>query len=85
MIVDFLEVRMQKHKYLQGVERDGDAHFYWRVSARWGKSGLRMRILMGSILTLSKNVGCRCKICKGSILKSQKKQDVDAIVHDRQA
>ena len=31
------------------------------------------------------NVGCRCKICEGSILKSQKKQDVDAIVHDRQA
>ena len=31
------------------------------------------------------NVGCRCKICKGSIFKSQKRQDVDAIVHDRQA
>ena len=36
-------------------------------------------------LHVIENVGCRCKICKGSILKSQKKQDVDAIVHDRQA
>ena len=31
------------------------------------------------------NVGCRCKICEGSIFKSQKRQDVDAIVHARQA
>ena len=31
------------------------------------------------------NVGCRCKICKGSILKSKKRQDVDAIIHARQA
>ena len=31
------------------------------------------------------NVRCRCKICEGSILKSQKRQDADAIVHDRQA
>ena len=31
------------------------------------------------------NVGCRCKICEESILKYQKGQDVDAIVHDRQA
>ena len=30
------------------------------------------------------NVGCRCKICERSILKSQKKQDVDAIIHARQ-
>ena len=29
------------------------------------------------------NVECRCKICEGSILKSKKRQDVDAIVHDR--
>ena len=29
------------------------------------------------------NVGCRCKICEGSILKSKKRQDVDAIVHDK--
>ena len=32
-----------------------------------------------------KNVGCRCKIYEGSIFKSQKRQDVDAIVHDGQA
>ena len=31
------------------------------------------------------NVGCRCKICEGSIFKSQIRQDADAIVHDRQA
>ena len=31
------------------------------------------------------NVECRCKICEESILKSQKGQDADAIVHDRQA
>ena len=31
------------------------------------------------------NVECRCKICEGSILKSQKRQDADAIVHDRKA
>ena len=31
------------------------------------------------------NVGCRCKICEGSILKSKKRQDVDAIVYSRQA
>ncbi|MBD8931121.1 MAG: hypothetical protein EGQ79_03130 [Ruminococcus sp.] len=30
------------------------------------------------------NVRCRCKISEGSILKSQKKQDVDAIIHARQ-
>ena len=30
------------------------------------------------------NVRCRCKICEGSIFKSQKKQDVDAIIHARQ-
>ncbi len=30
------------------------------------------------------NVRCRCKICEGSILKYQKKQDVDAIIHARQ-
>ena len=29
------------------------------------------------------NVGCRCKICEESILKYQKGQNVDAIVHDR--
>ena len=29
-------------------------------------------------------MGCRCKICEGSILKSKKRQDVDAIIHARQ-
>ena len=31
------------------------------------------------------NVGCRCKICEGSILKSKKRQDVDEIIHAGQA
>ena len=31
------------------------------------------------------NVGCRCKICEGSIFKSQIRQDADAIVHDGEA
>ena len=39
----------------------------------------------GEYLHVIKNVGCRCKICEGSIFKSQKRQDVDAIIHDRQA
>ena len=39
----------------------------------------------GEHLHVIENVGCRCKICEGSIFKSQKRQDVDAIVHDRQA
>ena len=44
-----------------------------------------MRNFTGEHLHVIENVGCRCKICKGSIFKSQKRQDVDAIVHDRQA
>ena len=39
----------------------------------------------GEHLHVIENVGCRCKICEESIFKSQKRQDVDAIVHDRQA
>ena len=39
----------------------------------------------GEYLHVIKNVGCRCKICEGSIFKSQKRQDVDAIIHARQA
>ena len=31
------------------------------------------------------NVDCRCKIYIGSILTSQKRQDIDAIMRDRQA
>ena len=44
-----------------------------------------MRNFTGEHLHVIENVGCRCKICKGSIFKSQKRQDADAIVHDRQA
>ena len=43
-----------------------------------------MRNFTGEHLHVIENVGCRCKICKGSIFKSQKKQDVDAITHARQ-
>ena len=39
----------------------------------------------GEHLHVIENVGCRCKVYKGSIFKSQKRQDVDAIVHDGQA
>ena len=45
----------------------------------------RMRNFIGEYLHVIENVGCRCKICKGSIFKSQKRQDADVIVHDRQA
>ena len=61
------------------------AELYWRVSARYRKSRLKMQNFDGKHLHVIKNVGCRCKICEGSIFKSQKRQDVDAIVHDRQA
>ena len=44
-----------------------------------------MRNFTEEHLHVIENVGCRCKICEGSIFKSQKRQDVDAIVHDRQA
>ena len=46
---------------------------------------LKMQNFDGEHLHVIKNVGCRCKIFKESILKSQKRQDVDAIIHDRQA
>ena len=38
-----------------------------------------MRNFIGEYLHVIENVGCRCKICKGSIFKSQKRQDADAI------
>ena len=44
-----------------------------------------MRNFTGEHLHVIENVGCRCKICKGSIFKSKKRQDADVIVHDRQA
>ena len=46
---------------------------------------LRMQNFNGKYPYVIENVRCRCKICEGSILKSQKRQDVDAIVHVRQA
>ena len=48
------------------------------------KSKLRMYNFNEKYPHVIGNVGCRCKICKGSILKSQKRQDVDAIIHARQ-
>ena len=44
-----------------------------------------MRNFTWEHLHVIENAGCRCKICKGSIFKSQKRQDADVIVHDRQA
>ncbi|MCH4279961.1 hypothetical protein LQE94_08005 [Mediterraneibacter sp. NSJ-151] len=46
---------------------------------------MKMQNFDGEHPHVIENVGCRCKICEGSIFKSQKRQDVDAIVHDRQA
>jgi len=46
---------------------------------------LKMQNFDGEHPHVIENVRCRCKICEGSILKSQKRQDADAIVHDRQA
>ena len=66
-------------------EQVEDAQFYWRVSARYRKNRLRMRNFTGEHPHVIENVGCRCKICEGSIFKSQKRQDVDAIIHARQA
>ncbi len=40
---------------------------------------------MKNILTLSKTWDVDAKFAKEDILKSKKRQDVDAIVHDRQA
>ena len=40
--------------------------------------GLKMQNFDGEHPQVIENVRCRCKICEGSILKSQKKQDVDA-------
>ena len=55
------------------------------VSVRSKKCRLRMQNFNEKHPHVSENVRCRCKICEGSIFKSQKKQDVDAIVHGRQA
>ena len=63
-----------------GFSEIEDAKFWWRASAKHWKSKLRMRNFTGEHLHVIENVGCRCKICKGSIFKSQKRQDADAIV-----
>ena len=57
---------------------------YWGVSARPRKCRLGMQNFNEKHPQVIKNVRCRCKICEGSILKFQKKQDVDAIIHARQ-
>ena len=55
------------------------------VSARPRKCRLGMQNFNEKHLQVIKNVRCRCKICEGSIPKSKKRQDVDAIVYSRQA
>ena len=55
------------------------------ISAIVDFRGLKMQNFDEEHPHVIENVGCRCKICEGSIFKSQKRQDVDAIVHDRQA
>ena len=55
------------------------------ISAIVDFRGLKMQNFDGEHPHVIENMRCRCKICKGSIFKSQKRQDADAIVHDRQA
>ena len=53
MIVDFLEVRMQNFDgsiFKALKEQVEDAHFYWRVSARYRKGRLRMQNFCGRYL-----------------------------------
>ena len=66
-------------------EQVEDAQFLRGLSASYRKGKLRMHNFNEEHLHVIENMGCRCKICKGSIFKSQKRQDADAIVHDRQA
>ena len=56
-----------------------------KISAIVDFRGLKMQNFDGEHLHVIENVGCRCKICRRSIFKSQKRQDADAIVHGRQA
>ena len=60
------------------------AKLYWGVSARPRKCRLGMQNFNEKHPHVIENVRCRCKICEESIFKSQKKQDVDAIIHARQ-
>ena len=55
------------------------------ISAIADFRGLKMQNFDEKHPHVIKNVGCRCKIYEGSIFKSQKRQEVDAIVHDGQA
>ncbi|RHS75875.1 hypothetical protein DW928_15740 [Firmicutes bacterium AM43-11BH] len=66
-------------------EQVEDAQFLRGLSASYRKGKLRMHNFNEEHLHVIENMGCRCKICKGSIFKSQKRQDADAIVHARQA
>ena len=87
MIVDFRGLKMQNFDgsiFKALKEQVEDAHFYWRVSARPRKYRVRMQNFNEKHPHVIENVRCRCKICEGSIFKSQKKQDVDAIIHARQ-
>ena len=68
-----------------GFSEIEDAKFGWEVSAKHRKSKLRMHNFKEKHPHVIENVRCRCKICEGSILKYQKRQDVDAIVYDRRA
>ena len=62
-----------------GFFRIEDAKFGWEVSAKHRKSKLRMHNFKEKHPQVIENVRCRCKICEGSILKYQKRQDADAI------
>ena len=71
--------------YINFFVRNVLAQFLRGVSASYRKGKLRMHNFNEEHPQVIENVGCRCKIFKGSILRSQKRHDVDAIVHDRQA
>ena len=62
---------------ISGIE---DTKFWWGVSARPRKCRLRMHIFTEKHPHVIKNVGCRCKICEGSIFRSPIRQDADAIL-----
>ena len=59
-------------------------HNFRAESASYRKGKLRMQNFNEKYPHVIENVECRCKICEGSILKSKKRQDVDAIMRDRQ-
>ena len=71
-------------QYVIANQMNKKAKLYLGVSARPRKCRLRMQNFNEKHPHVIENVRCRCKICEGSIFKSQKKQDVDAIIHARQ-